>query len=114
MKDHPFIKHTSSVFIAGPMSGIGNFNRDKFNDMASVLKRCFDCDILNPATLEDGHEYAWYIDKCNAMLAKADYVVFLTGWKNSRGAVNEFKLAYKLGKRVLFEDQIMYIAKDME
>jgi hypothetical protein len=83
-------------YIAGPMSGIENFNRDEFNKKAGEL-RAEGHVVLNPATLPDGLSEAQYMDIGIAMLRCATNVVMLRGWDDSRGAYAERAIALKLG-----------------
>ncbi|EAA9298210.1 DUF4406 domain-containing protein, partial [Salmonella enterica subsp. enterica] len=41
------------VYIAGPMSGLPNFNRDRFNEIAGLVVKSGNIP-LNPAILPDG------------------------------------------------------------
>lgn len=86
-------------YIAGPMSGLPNFNRDAFNAAATKLTASGHT-VLNPATLPDGLSQAQYIDICLAMLRCATHVQMLRGWDDSRGAFAERALALKLGLTV--------------
>lgn len=86
-------------YIAGPMSGLPNFNRDAFNAAAAKLTTAGHT-ALNPATLPDGLSQAQYMDICLAMLRCATHVQMLRGWDDSRGAFAERALALKLGLTV--------------
>lgn len=84
------------TYIAGPMTGIAEFNRPEFFLMADHVKACGEVP-LNPATLPDGLTQAEYMDICIAMIRCATKVVFLKGWQGSLGARAEMALAEKLG-----------------
>lgn len=91
------------VFIAGPMTGYHNFNRDEFNAEARILEeRGFA--VLNPATLPDGLLHEQYLQITLAMLAQADAVFLLNGWEKSTGATREFDRADELGLLFLYQD----------
>lgn len=79
-------------YIAGPMSGLPNFNRDNFNRIASEL----DGHILNPATLPNGLSNREYMSICLPMLQCATHIYMLKGWEKSEGAIAEHALASKL------------------
>lgn len=87
-------------YIAGPMTGLPDFNREAFNNMAgTVLSRG---DIpLNPAILPDGLEQHEYMAICIEMVKMADTLIMLTGWERSDGAKAEHALAVKLGKCIV-------------
>ena len=85
------------IYIAGPMSGLPNFNRDAFNSAAHGVLA--DGDIpLNPAVYPDGLTQCEYMQLCCPMVMMADEVIMLPAWINSQGATAEFNLAMKCGK----------------
>lgn len=87
------------IYLAGPMTGLPDYNRAAFNACAARLEqRGFS--VLNPATLPDGLSHDAYMRIDEAMLKEADVVVLLDGWQESKGAVWEVKEALRLGKRV--------------
>ena len=88
------------VYIAGPMTGLPDFNRPAFADRVNVLHAIGYESILSPHILPDGLTQAQYMDICLAMVRCADTVVMLEGWKNSPGATIEHDLAEKSGKRI--------------
>lgn len=83
------------IYIAGPMTGHENFNRDAFNNAAASLTNRGHV-VLNPATLPDGLSEAEYMDISFSMVRAADGVFLLPGWKASAGATAEYHYAYKL------------------
>lgn len=83
------------IYIAGPMTGIPDFNRKAFNDMAAILRSRGHI-VLNPAILPDGLEQHEYMDVTIAMLRCSDTVCLLEGWTGSDGAKAEAALAKKL------------------
>ncbi|HAW1332710.1 TPA: DUF4406 domain-containing protein [Escherichia coli] len=83
------------IYIAGPMTGYENFNRDAFNKEAERLSR-HGHSVLNPATLPNGLTQREYMDICFAMLRCADAILMLPGWKASAGATAEYHYAYKM------------------
>ncbi|BBM28194.1 MULTISPECIES: DUF4406 domain-containing protein [Enterobacter cloacae complex] len=83
------------VYIAGPMTGRENFNRNAFNKEAERLTR-HGHTVLNPASLPDGLEQREYMDICFAMLRCADAILMLPGWQTSSGATAEYHYAYKM------------------
>ncbi len=83
------------IYIAGPMTGYENFNRESFNGAATC---CLDNDAvpLNPATLPDGLTQGQYMDICFAMIRAADTIYLLKGYEESKGAMAELAYAEKL------------------
>lgn len=90
-------------YIAGPMTGLPNFNRESFYAMADHIK-AEGMTAINPATLPDGLTQAQYMDICLAMLRCATHIVMLEGWQNSEGAKIERALAIKSGLIVEYEN----------
>jgi len=84
------------IYIAGPMTGYENYNRDAFFVEAERLK-IKGHTVLNPAFLPDGLSQAEYMDICFAMVRAADGVMFLSGWEQSEGALAEYAYAKKIG-----------------
>lgn len=66
------------VYIAGPMSGLPEYNRPAFNTEALHQQQ--------------------YMQLCCPMVMMADEVIMLPAWINSQGATAEFNLAMKCGK----------------
>lgn len=87
------------IYIAGPMTGIKEFNRPLFNKVAIELTEQGHS-ALNPATLPDGLTQGQYMQICLPMVAVADELVMLPGWEQSEGAYIEFLTAKKAGKTI--------------
>lgn len=90
------------VFIAGPMTGYLNFNRDEFNSEAGILKD-LGFTVLNPAILPDGLQHSEYLTITLAMLEVADSIFILNGWEKSEGANIEMKRARELGLIFMYQ-----------
>ena len=87
------------IYIAGPMSGIKDFNRPLFNMVSAELTEQGHS-VLNPATLPDCLSQGQYMQICLPMVAVAHELVMLPGWEQSEGAYIEFLLAKKSGKTI--------------
>lgn len=90
------------VYIAGPMTGLPDFNRPAFFAAAEVISAGGDIP-LNPAILPSGLEQFEYMGICIAMLQNATHVYVLHGWEHSKGARAELALAEKLGLCIEFQ-----------
>ena len=90
------------VYIAGPMTGLPNFNYASFNQTAKQL-RALGCEVENPAENPDppGKEWAGYMRMAIAQVIQCDTLALLPGWHTSRGAEIERRLALELGLRVV-------------
>lgn len=92
------------IYIAGPMSGLVEFNRPAFMFTAAKLTGRGHT-ALNPAILPDGLSQAEYMDICLAMLRCADAIFMLRGWEKSAGARAENALAEKLEMEIIFQEE---------
>ncbi|WP_072017533.1 DUF4406 domain-containing protein [Erwinia typographi] len=90
------IDRPAVVFISGPMTGIEDFNRPKFNREAQKLEAA-GIVVLNPAILPDGLTHDQYMKLSLQMLATADVIYQLEGWSASKGAREEAVQARLLG-----------------
>lgn len=88
------------IYIAGPMTGYENFNRESFFANANFIEKCGDI-ALNPAILPDGLTQAQYMDICFAMIRAADAIYLLKGYEESKGAMAELAYAEKLELEII-------------
>ncbi|WP_312227582.1 DUF4406 domain-containing protein [Pseudescherichia sp.] len=91
------------IYIAGPMSGLSDYNRPAFWFMDMTLSAKGHT-VLNPASLPDGLTQPQYMDICLAMLRCAEAIYLLRGWEESAGAVAEKALAEKLQLEIIYQD----------
>lgn len=93
-----------TIYIAGPMTGIENYNFDRFNAKeAELIEKGHR--ILNPAKIGILPEYKMYWPINCAMLDGADAIYMLDGWENSPGARKELLYAVENGIPTLFENK---------
>lgn len=92
------------VYIAGPMTGLPEFNFPAFNAAAARLA-ADGFTPVNPADhgLVDGAQWGDYLRYDLAQLVGCEAIYFLTGWSHSRGARLEHSLAQALGMELRFE-----------
>lgn len=88
------------VYIAGPMTGIEDFNFPAFFAAADAW-RAVGWDVVNPAEAFDGDQtlpYRDYVAYDISLLKTCDAIAMLPGWDgpNSRGAVWEREIAARL------------------
>lgn len=87
------------MFLSGPMTGIANWNHDKFNEVAAEF-RMAGFEVCSPAEFFDGDttlERSAYMRESIKWLLEADTVVLLPGWQESEGAKLEAKIGDELG-----------------
>lgn len=87
------------VYIAGPMSGLPDFNYPAFFAAEKEL-RALGHEPINPARSEGRDGCKTWVDYMRAAIrdvADADGLAMLDGWHNSRGAALEYRLGHDLG-----------------
>ncbi|ANT70242.1 MULTISPECIES: DUF4406 domain-containing protein [Aeromonas] len=89
------------IYVAGPMTGLPDFNRPAFFAYAAQLGEEGHI-VLNPATLPLGLAHSEYMELCRPMVALADEIHMLPGWVSSRGALVEHEWATMAGKTIRY------------
>lgn len=96
------------LYIAGPMTGLPDFNRPAFHAAAAQL-RAAGYEVVSPAELDSTHPIAdpdgsgaWgrYMRRDIPHLLTCDGVALLPGWTESKGARLEAHNAKELGMRI--------------
>lgn len=86
-----------TIYIAGPMTGIADYNRAAFNKAQAQLERAGHR-VLNPARQPDGLAYDEYLKRALADVFECDGIALLPSWEYSHGALAEVALADALKK----------------
>lgn len=84
------------LYIAGPMSGLPDYNYPAFHAAEAGL-RAAGHETLNPATNPEQDSWEGYMRAAIAQVIQAEAIAFLPGSHNSRGARLELNLADALG-----------------
>jgi hypothetical protein len=96
------------VYVAGPMTGLPEFNFPAFKAAAEEL-RAEGLEVRSPTEISDdaapdsytsAKPYAYYLRLSLRMLLECDAVVLLPGWDGSRGACLEKAIAEHLGMSI--------------
>lgn len=89
------------LYLAGPMTGIPDYNYPQFNAVAEQL-RGKGFVVENPAENDAPACGTWkgYMRIALRQLSICDVVAFLPGWEGSRGARLEHQVATELGLKI--------------
>jgi hypothetical protein len=89
--------HKTRIYVAGPMSGLPEFNYPAFHEAARRL-RALAYAVENPAECLGGAGWDWrdYMRACIPQLLMCNAVALLPGWEDSKGARTERGLALAL------------------
>ena len=98
------LRPSSVIYLAGPMTGLPDFNRPHFWMMEHIVKQIGCRGVLSPARHEHTDKpYSWYINEGLKMLCQADTVIMLKDWDKSNGACLEHLVANETGKVIFYE-----------
>lgn len=84
------------VYIAGPMTGYKNFNREAFFEAAKKLEE-LGWEPVHTAGLPDGLAYEEYLKKSLEAIKGCHAIYLLPGWEESKGALMEYGYARSRG-----------------
>ena len=90
------------IYLAGPMTGLPEFNYPAFNAAAARL-RALGHEVLNPAEnpVPPCGSWAGYMRLGLSQLVQCECIVLLPGWADSKGALFERKTAQVLAMDVV-------------
>jgi len=92
------------IYLSGKMTGIENYNYNKFNLVAKALRES-GCNVINPAEMNSEVDWEWkdFMKEAIKMMMDADVLFVLNGYETSIGANVEIELAEKLGIGVVYQ-----------
>lgn len=89
------------LYIAGPITGYQNLNRESFSYAAASLIRA-GYQVVDPSVHEvDGWTWQDYLKNCLPQLLDCEGVATLPYWQESRGAQLELHVAHAVGILVM-------------
>jgi len=83
------------IYLSGPMKGLPDHNVPAFNRAAATL-RALGHEVMNPGEHQDDARCDLkpvFMRYCDFIINKADMLVILPGWENSKGVAAEKALA---------------------
>lgn len=94
------------VYIAGPMSGIEDYNIPAFN-LAAAKWRAQGWHVENPGEFGEHDDWTWmdYMVRDLPLLMRCDAIAMMPGWQKSKGAQLEKLVAEYLGFPVFMADK---------
>jgi len=92
-------------YIAGPMTGIPDYNYPAFMAESDRLSR-LGFRVENPATNPEQSDWAGYLRVALTQMLTCDLVVLLPAWQTSRGAQLEVHVAKAIGMPVLLAEDV--------
>lgn len=102
----------TAFYLSGPMTGLPNHNRNKF-DLVTATLRAEQLIIFNPSELTQGIQdpnkpYEYYLREALKMQLQSDATIFLPDWTRSRGALREFNISVDLNHPMFLYSDIPY------
>jgi hypothetical protein len=94
-----------TIYIAGPMTGLPEYNKPAFDEAARHWKETRV--VINPARNYGGDQtltHAQYMRYSIHQLLIVDAVYMLKGWQDSKGATAEHTIAKSLGLEIYYEN----------
>lgn len=90
----------TTLYVAGPMSGLPELNYPAFNEAAEQL-RAAGFEVLNPVDVVVPRgatpTWQWFMRRTLKMMLDADAIATLPGWRDSKGASIEVDTADRIG-----------------
>lgn len=93
------------LYLAGPMTGLPDFNYPAFFSAAKQLREA-GYEVENPAENKPEGDASWlaFMRMSLVQISKVDGIALLPGWGASKGAKLEVHIAESLGLQVRYAD----------
>ena len=105
-KDTNQIPKDSKIYISIPITGVP---KDLVEQQVSEVKTMLDtkeCVSLNPLDIPDGPDWYYFMRESVKLLADADIIYMMPGWRESRGCILERYLAMRLNIPVMYDEKV--------
>lgn len=95
-----------TVYISGPITGLDTRTAEKAFQAAEHFLKSQNLNVVNPMKLQHEHGGTWedFMKEDLEALLKCDQIYMLKGWKESRGAKVEHRIAKDLGYKVMVQE----------
>lgn len=100
------------IYIAGPMTGLPDFNYPAFHAEAARL-RALGYHVENPAENPKQPSWCKYMRQALRQMLTCDAIALLPGWAHSRGATLERYVGQIVGLQILRASQIIAEEQDL-
>lgn len=105
----PMAPYGNKVYLAGPMTGLPEFNYPSFHAESARL-RTLGFEVISPAEINpDGGTWEACMRRDIGQMVTCHTVALLPGWGKSRGANVEVGLAMHLKIRVVYATDIVHV-----
>lgn len=84
------------IYIAGPMTGVKDFNFPLFREAAEYM-RSWGYEVENPADNREQPSWEAYMREAIPQMLSCDAIALLEGWEHSKGAMLEAHISSELG-----------------
>lgn len=103
------IPRRGRIYVAGPMTGLPDFNYPAFRHAASELvARGFAVEDPSTNELPEGSAWVDYMRVTIPQMLRCDAVALLPGWEKSKGATLEVYIAKELGLTIMEIEEWMH------
>ena len=92
---------TKTIYIAGPITIDPILYQMKFMIVEKFLKD-LGYNVYNPAILEEGLDYKYYIDTGLKNLMRCDAICMMPNWEHSKGACLEHHYAETIDMPIIY------------
>lgn len=98
-------KHQYDIYVSGKMTGVENYNRERFNEVSEKLRNDGFA-VFNPGEIIGRDDWSWSdymrVSLTGMLASRALYV--LDGYETSKGANIEIELAKNLDMHIIYEN----------
>ena len=91
------------VYISGKITGNYNYVCDFMNAELKIKEAFPDATIVNPINTTGCNSWVEYMRKDLSQLLNCNTIYMIKGWRRSKGAKLEYKIARALGMKIIYD-----------